>query len=446
MNLDFKIETKQLLKIAWPVVLGQLGHVTVGVADSAMIGQTGAIPLAASAFANSIFILPLVFGIGISFGITPLVANADGQGDRSRVGRLLSQGLLINTSLAIALIAFLFLIRPLSQFMGQDPEVLALALPYLGILIIGILPLMSFLSLKQFAEGLSDTRAAMFISLGANLLNIGLNYILIYGHLGFPAMGIMGAGYATLISRIIMALGMFAYMATHKNYALYRSELVPKRIEMARIKRILAIGIPSGLQYVFEVGAFAVAAIFIGNLGALPLAAHQIAISLASISYMAASGIGAAASVRVGHAKGQKDGRRIHLSGQSAVLLVLLIMAFAGITFGFGRNYFPVFFSQNLDVIALSAQLLVVAVLFQISDGLQVVGLGLLRGLADVKIPTYITFVSYWLVSLPLAYVWGLLLNGGVVAIWLSLAIGLTIAASLLMWRFRLLSKRWQLQ
>lgn len=441
MTSEFRTETRQLLHVAWPVILGQLGHVTVGVADSAMIGQTGTLPLAAAAFANSLFVIPLVFGIGVAYGITPLVANADGQGDRDRVGRLLSQGLLINSLLSIALMAVLWLIKPLAVHMGQDPEVITLALPYLGLLILGLFPLMIFLSLKQFAEGLSDTRPAMLISLGANVVNVALNYAMIYGHWGFPAMGLMGAGYATLISRILMALSMYAYMALHPRFVIYRTELLPRRFEMARIRRILALGIPSGLQYIFEVGAFATAAVFIGQLGALPLAAHQIAISLASISYMAASGIGAAATVRIGNAQGRQDVAAIRRVGMVALFLVCIIMSLAGLTFALGNRFFPSLYNSDPEVILLSAQLLIIAVFFQLSDGIQVVGLGLLRGLADVRMPTFITFFSYWVIALPLSYVWGLHYLGGVGAIWICLAIGLTLSAALLMRRFHRLSR-----
>lgn len=441
MTPAFRTETRQLLHVAWPVILGQLGHVTVGVADSAMIGQTGTLPLAAAAFANSLFVIPLVFGIGVAYGITPLVANADGQGDRDRVGRLLSQGLLINSLLSIALMAVLWLIKPLAVHMGQDPEVITLALPYLGLLILGLFPLMLFLSLKQFAEGLSDTRPAMLISLGANVVNVVLNYVMIYGYWGFPAMGLMGAGYATLISRVLMALSMYLYMALHPRFEIYRAELLPRRFEIARIRRILALGIPSGLQYIFEVGAFATAAVFIGQLGALPLAAHQIAISLASISYMAASGIGAAATVRIGNAQGRKDAEGIRRVGVVALFLVCIIMTLAGLTFALGNRFFPALYNSDPEVILLSAQLLIIAVFFQLSDGIQVVGLGLLRGLTDVRLPTFITFFSYWMIALPLSYVWGLHFAGGVGAIWISLAIGLTLSAVLLLYRFHRLSR-----
>ena len=408
MSPEFRKELIQLLKIAWPVVLGQLGHVTVGVADSAMIGQTGTIPLAAASLANSIFILPLVFGIGVAYGVTPLVANAHGQNDLQRLGRLLAQSILINTFVGAVLMVLFYLLRPLIAYSGQQADVLALALPYLGVLIASILPFMLFLSIKQFAEGLSDTRPAMYISLGANLLNVLLNYLLIFGKWGFPELGIMGAGYATLLSRCIMLGGMILYFLLHPDYAQYRGDLLPKRVERERIGRIVSIGIPTGLQYLFEVGAFAAAAVLIGTIGAMPLAAHQVAISLASISYMAASGIGAAASVRVGNAAGRNDPKGIRRAGSASVVLILAMMGAAGLIFAVFRNQLPAFYSADAAVIGLSAQLLLVAVFFQFSDGLQALALGLLRGMEDVRIPTWISFAVYWGFSLPASWLIGL--------------------------------------
>jgi len=336
--------------------------------------------------------------------------------------------------------ALLFLLRPLIAYSGQQAEVLELALPYLGILIASILPFMLFLSLKQFAEGLSDTRPAMYISLGANLLNVLLNYLLIFGKWGFPELGIMGAGYATLISRIIMLFGLFLYLLLHPNYAPYRVDLLPRRIEWERIHRILSIGIPTGLQYLFEVGAFAAAAVLIGTIGAMPLAAHQVAISLASISYMAASGIGAAASVRVGNAAGRKDPIGIRRTGIAAVVLVLALMGTAGLIFAVFRQQLPAFYSEDAAVVGLSARLLLVAVFFQFSDGLQALALGLLRGMEDVRIPTWIAFAVYWGFSLPASWLFGLHLGGGVVGIWIVLAVALSLSALLLGWRFHSLS------
>jgi len=432
---------RDLLVLAWPVVLSQLGHVLVGVADSVMIGRTGTIPLAASSFANSIFIILLVFGIGISFGVTPLVAEADGSQNKSRLKFLLGNALIVNISVAIGLVIILFLGIPLMSFLGQDPEVLTLSRPYLRVITLSVVPLMFFLALKQFAEGLSDTKMAMIITIGANLLNVLLNYLFIFGKGGFPEMKLLGAGYATLISRIIMAIAMFYYIAKSEKFKEFLGGLSLKVYSKKMVLRILKIGVPSGLQYIFEVGAFAIAAVMIGTIGPIPLAAHQIALSLASVSYMAAAGIAAAATVRIGNERGRKNYSAIREAGDTALLLSIGLMTFAGIILFFGRHLLPSFYTDEAVVLSLSTSLLIIAVLFQISDGLQVVGLGMLRGLSDVKVPTAITFLSYWVITLPVCWLTGVYYGGGVVSIWISLAGGLTLAAILLVWRFRVLTR-----
>lgn len=432
---------RDLVLLAWPVVLSQLGHVMVGVADSVMIGNTGAIPLAASSFANSLFVILLVFGIGVSFGLTPLVAEADGGKNKQRLSLLLGNGLMVNSLVSLVLVALLFMGIPFMDFLGQDTEVLDLAKPYLKIITLSVIPLMVFLALKQFAEGLSDTKMAMIITIGANLLNVLLNYLFIFGKGGFPEMKLLGAGYATLISRVIMAIAMFIYIARSSRFKEFVGGLSFHKYNKTMVLRILKIGVPSGLQYIFEVGAFAIAAVLIGTIGPVPLAAHQIAISLASVSYMAASGIAAAATVRIGNERGRKNFAAIRQTGDAALFLSIALMTFAGLVLFFGRYLLPSFYTDEAAVLGLSTSLLIVAVVFQISDGLQVVGLGMLRGLSDVKLPTAITFFSYWIVSLPLCWFTGIYLQGGVLSIWISLAAGLTLAAVLLVWRFRVLTK-----
>jgi multidrug resistance protein, MATE family len=253
----------------------------VGVADSVMIGQTGTIPLAASSFANSLFVILLVFGIGVSFGLTPLVAEADGSKNETKLTLLLGNGLLVNSFVSVILVALLFLGIPFMDLLGQDEEVLALARPYLQSITLSVIPLMVFLALKQFAEGLSDTKMAMIITIGANLLNVLLNYLFIFGKAGLPEMGLLGAGYATLISRVVMAIAMFIYIARSTKFKSFVDGLDLKRYNKAMVIRILKIGVPSGLQYIFEVGAFAIAAVLICTISPISLAAHQIAISLA---------------------------------------------------------------------------------------------------------------------------------------------------------------------
>jgi MATE family multidrug resistance protein len=407
-----------------------------------MIGQLGTVPLAASAFANSLFIIPMVFGMGIAFGITPPIANAHGGGKTKRVGALLKHSLSINQLTAVFILLCILLVYPFSGSFGQEEGVRVLAMPYLLIISSSIFPFMLFLTLKQFAEGLSDTRFAMYASLGANLINVGLNYILINGKFGFDAYGLNGAGYATLIARILMALIMFWYVFRTKKFKVYLGFFGRIKWEKAIFKKLLNIGLPSGFQYVFEVSAFAGAAIIIGQIGAEQLAAHQIAISLASVSYMAASGLGAAASVRTGNQLGRRDFKNLRQVGRMSALLTLAFMAFCGLVFILFNEQLPAFYSDESAVKQIASSLIIIAAFFQLSDGLQIVALGALRGIADTKIPTLITFLAYWLIGIGVGYYLGIELNWGTKGVWYGLALGLATAAVLLYWRFEVRCKK----
>ncbi len=438
--------TKQHLKttfsLAWPVMIGQLGHVMVGLADSIMIGQLGTIPLAASAFANSIFVIPMVFGMGMAFGLTTPIANADGEGRPDKAGHFLRHGLLINLITAAVIFLSVIIFSQFTHLLGQEAKVEQLANPYLLIISSSIFPLILFLTYKQFAEGLSYTRMAMVISIGANLLNIFFNYLLIYGNWGLPALGLNGAGYATLVARVLMAIFMYLYIFRGKRFNKYLSQYANITWNKNYFKDILKVGIPSGTQYIFEISAFAVAAVIVGQISAEALAAHQIAISLAALSYMMASGLGAAATVRVANQLGKKDIRTMRNAGRVSFVMALLFMAVCGLIFLIGKNYFPAFYTDDTYVMGIASQLLIVAVFFQLSDGTQVVALGALRGMSEVKIPTIITFVAYWGFGLLPAYIMGIKYEMGPLGVWYGLALGLTVAATLLYWRFEWKSKK----
>ncbi len=440
--MDFKEHLRRNFILAWPVMLGQAGHVLVGLADSIMIGRVSTDALAAGAFGNSIFIVPLVFGLGMAMGLTTPIANADGEKDVAKAGRFLRHGLVTNMLTALIMFLVILALVPFMDQLGQEPAVESLARPYLLVISGSILPLMFFLTFKQFAEGLSDTKFAMYASLGANFLNIFLNYLLIYGVWGFPEWGLFGAGVATLVSRVIMGLVMVTYIIRAKKFAAYREHFRDKIWRKDYFKKLLEIGVPSGLQYIFEISAFAVAAVLIGQIAAEALAAHQIAISLAALSYMMATGIAAAAGVRVGNQLGARDYVTMRAAGRSSFAMVFVFMASCGLIFFAGRKFFPSFYTEDLAVIMIASNLLFIAVFFQISDGIQVVALGALRGMSEVKIPTLITFISYWIFGLLPAYILGMKMNYGVEGIWYGLASGLTVAAALLYWRFEWKSRQ----
>ncbi|WP_162342987.1 MATE family efflux transporter [Cyclobacterium salsum] len=439
---EFKADFSTTFSLAYPVMLSQLGQVMVGVADNIMVGRLGAIPLAAASLANSIFFLMLMFGIGISMAVTPMVAAADGEGKIGKIGRFLSHGFVINGVSSLVLFLVILGLSPGLRWLGQPEEVVTLAIPYLLIITFSLVPFMFFQTYKQFIEGLSQTKQAMYITVFFNLFNVGLNWLLIYGYWGFPALGLNGAGWATLISRILMAVAIYLYVTRSERYARFLMGFSLKNLRFSILKRMLRIGIPTGLQFVFEVGAFSTAAIMMGWIGVNALAAHQIAINLASISYMMASGLSAAAMVRVGNQLGRRDIGKLRQVGFSIFGMVAVFMLLFGLTFLLFRNYLPLLYIEEQGVVEMAASLLVVAAFFQISDGLQVVGLGALRGLSDVKVPTLVTLVAYWVIGLPLGYFLSFHLGWNELGIWTGLLTGLTLTAAMLIYRFHSLSLR----
>ena len=433
---------KATFLLAYPVVISQLGHIMVGVVDTAMVGQIGTIEQAAVALSNSLYTLVLVFGLGVSYGITPLVAAADSSKNHSENAALLKHSIIINTVLGILLFALLIAISPVLNLFNQKQEVVDLAIPFLNVMMLGMIPLCIFSGFKQFTEGLSFTRIAMLITIGANLLNVLLNYLMIFGHWGFPEMGLMGSCWASFISRVIMAFAMFYYVYYNKHFKIYWQGFTFRNVSKELTRKILGIGIPSGLQWVFEVGAFAFAVVMIGWISPDAQAAHQIALSIAASTYMMASGLSAAASVRVGNQLGLKSREGVRTAGFSAFVMVLAFMSLMAILFILFQHFLPTLFSKESNVISIATSLIVIAAFFQLSDGIQVVGLGALRGVKDVKIPTIITLIAYWAIGLPMSYVFGFQMDLGVEGIWYGLSLGLTIAAVFLLWRFNYVSKR----
>lgn len=440
--MTIKDHFKTTFTLAFPVVLSQLGQVLVGVADSMMVGRMGAVPLAAASLGNSIFFVLLMFGMGISMGITPLVSVAEGKGKFKRIGHLFQHGLWINIATAVVLT---LVIAGLSQglhFLDQPEEVVVLTIPYLFIITASLVPFMVFQSFKQLAEGLSQTKQAMYVTIFCNLINVFLNWVLIYGNLGAPEMGLNGAGLATLISRVLMPVMMGLYVMRSKRYRVFNLQLGIGKLRFLLLNRILKIGIPTGFQYIFEVSAFSTAAIMMGWIGVNALAAHQIAINLASVSYMMVSGLSTAGMIRVSNQIGRGNFKAMREAGMVVFGMVLVFMSITGLIFIVMRFYLPTLYINNEEVVTLSASLLIIAGLFQLSDGVQVAGLGVLRGLEDVRFPTLITLVAYWVIGLPLGYFLAFELGFAEKGIWYGLLIGLSVTAVVLFYRFHKLSNR----
>ncbi len=428
--------------LALPVVLSQLGQVSVGVADSMMVGRIGAVELAAASLGNSIFFVLLMFGMGISMGITPLVSIAEGRGKMKRISSLFQHGLWINIFTAILLIGIIMVLAQGLQFLNQPEEVVQITIPYLLIITASMFPFMIFQTFKQFAEGLSQTKQAMYVTIFCNLVNVFLNWVLIYGKLGAPELGLNGAGIATLISRVLMPIMMGWYVIHSKRYRIFNLQFGIKKLRFFMVNRILKIGVPTGFQYIFEVSAFSAAAIMMGWIGVNALAGHQIAINLASISYMMATGLSTAGMIRVSNQIGKGDQKSMREAGMVVFGMVLAFMFTSAVLFVVFRYTLPTFYIDNTEVIQISASLLVIAGLFQLSDGVQVVGLGVLRGMEDVKFPTIITLIAYWVLGLPLGYYLAFELEMGAQGIWYGLLIGLSITAVVLFFRFNALSKK----
>lgn len=442
--LKYKSHYQSNLTLAIPVVISQLGHTLVHTADSVIIGHfAGTIPLAAVSLVNSIFIVILMIGIGLSYGLTPLIAQESGKKNYKECGRLLANSLLINIISGILLFILIYYGSLLViDNLGQSPEVVAQAKPYLGLLGFSIVPLMVFMTFKQFAEGLGFTKQAMMISLWGNALNICLGIIFVKGLFGFDPMGVSGVGWSTLIDRSIMAIVMAIYVIKSKHFRIYLKSFALRSISKIRSLNILRIGTPVAMQYTFEVSAFSGAAVLIGTIGAVEQAAHQVAINLASMTYMMAGGISAAATIKTGNNFGKEDFLNLRLSAISSYHIVLVFMAIAALLFAGLNQYLPLIYTSDKAVINIAAQLLIIAGLFQLFDGTQVVGLGILRGLGDVNIPTFITFVAYWIIGIPVGYFLGIYLEMGANGIWYGLTLGLLVSAALLFARFHYFSKK----
>lgn len=423
-------------------MLSQLGHVMMGVADNVMVGHIGARQLAAAGLANVAFNVLLLFGIGVSYAMTPLVASADGEQDTHKVNETLRHGLVINVTTGIVLVLLVMAAKHLLYHLDQPVEVIALSIPYLEIITFSILPVLVFQTYRQFSEGLSNTWIPMVIVLSCNLVNIGLNYVLINGYFGFPALGLNGAGWATLISRVVMgvAIVMFIYMSPA--FRAYRPAFRFGKYSRDLFSKMLHIGIPAGAQFIFEVAAFDFSLVMMGWLGTQALAAHQIAINLATISFMTTSGLAAAATIRVSNELGKGNYRQARQSAFVLLGMALTLMSVWAIIFLFGRNALPYLYVDDIDVIAMAGPLIVIAGLFQLSDGTQVVVIGALRGLQDVKVPSILILISYWVIGLPLGYWLGFRAGLGPVGIWTGLLIGLTLTASAMLWRFHTLTRK----
>ncbi|QXP61628.1 MATE family efflux transporter [Olleya sp. HaHaR_3_96] len=448
---NYTKEFKYNWQLAAPVMLGMLGHTFVSFVDNIMVGQMGTAELAAVSLGNSFMFIAMSIGIGFSTAITPLVAEADSANDFDKGKSAFKHGLFLCTVLGVLLFLLLLLAKPLMYLMKQPIEVVELAIPYLDLVAISLIPLIIFQGFKQFSDGLSLTKYPMYATILANLINVLLNYLLIFGKFGFPELGIVGAAYGTLVSRIIMVFYLWWLLKGREKSKAYVTNIKFFVLENVMLKKIINLGTPSAMQMFFEVAIFTAAIWLSGLLGKNPQAANQVALNLSSMTFMVATGLSVASMIRVGNQKGLHQYLELRRIAVSLFLMGFIFAVLFASLFLIFNQFLPrlyvdfddvINFKDNMEVVTIASQLLIAAAVFQISDSLQVVALGALRGLQDVTIPTIITFISYWLIGFPISWYLGKAEAYGSFGIWLGLLAGLTSAAILLFIRFNYLTKR----
>lgn len=442
---------KRNLKVAVPVMFTQIGGALVGLFDTMMVGHYATVDLAAVSFSNAIFFTIMVFASGSLMGLTPLIGLQDGElsqhpdkanSIRAKMASLLQNGLYFTLIISMVTTVLLALCIPFLDRFGQDPEVIEVARPYYILIVISLFPYLLFCLQKQFLEGLGNTIVAMVIVLAMNALNVLLNWVFIYGHWGAPAMGAVGAGIATLVSRIGMPVCLFVAIMLHRHWRDYIRLFSRHLSSWREVCHIARIGFPIGGQTFFETVTFTLAVVAIGWISKEAVAAHQIASQISNLTFMLAVGIGAGTTIRVSHQLGKGDLPAVRMASNASIHLVILMNTIgAALMIGL-RHYIPYLFTDDQEVITIASQLLVFAGLYQYSDGLQAVGASMLRGITDVKVPMVIAFISYIIIGLLIGYVCAFPLGMGAAGIWIGFIVGLTFAAVLFHTRFNRLYKR----
>lgn len=439
--------TRDCLKLAVPVMLTQVGQVSVNLFDNIIVGQLlGAKALAAVSLGNAVFFSIFVFALGFSFAIPPLVSEAHSQNDHKKINSVFRHGFIINMGIGLILMLLLFFALPLLYHMDQPKEIIPDTISFLSIMAVSILPFMAFQTLREVSEGLSYTIGVTKATIIANVINIVLNYVFIKGLFGFPEMGVQGSALASLIARIFMMVFLYYVLLKKEETHRYIKEFSLKVAGFSRemFNRMLKIGFPTALQMFFEVTAFAGAAFICGLISTQDIASHQIALSMASFTFNLCIGFSVASTVMIGRKTGEQNYTELKEVGINNLKIVFIFMLFCGLIFVVGRNILPTFFTKKEDaeVIMLASKLMIIAALFQLSDGVQVVALGCLRGIQDVKIPSFITFIAYWILTIPFGYYLCVTLEMGAFGMWIALGLGLTISAVLLVYRFLSLSEK----
>jgi putative efflux protein, MATE family len=433
----YKEHYNALLRLGIPIVIGQLGMIILGFADTMMVGQHSTIELAAASFVNNVFTLAIIFSTGFSYGLTPIVGSLFGKGDSTGAGQALKNSLAANILVALLITVIMFVIYLNVHNFGQPKELLPLIRPYFLILLASLIFVLIFNSFKQFADGITDTKASMWILLIGNTLHIILNYLLIYGKLGLPEMGLMGAGVSTLISRILMALAFACIFLYSKRYAIYLKGFKLKGFSHSIFKRLNELGWPIALQMGMETASFTFSTVMVGWLGSIALASHQVMLTISSLCFMIYYGMGAAIAVRVSNFRGQNDIVNVRRSAYAGFHIILMMAIISAGSIFLLRNYLGGMFTDSPEVSQTVVALIFPFLLYQFGDGTQITFANALRGIADVKPMMYIAFISYFLISIPAGYFFGFTLHWGIVGIWMSFPFGLSSAGIMFYLRFR---------
>ncbi|NTS42270.1 MATE family efflux transporter [Flavisolibacter sp. BT320] len=430
-------EASQTLRLAFPIIIGELAQMALHIIDSAMVGAIDYKQLAATALVINGVNIPFIFGIGMTISVSQMVSMANGRGDKRAVSHYLFNGFVLCAVTALVISLSLVAGKNFLRSLGQDPEVVEYAIPFLHLIALSLIPMLLFMTLKQFADGLEQTRLAMILSLLSMPVNIFLNWLLIYGNWGFPRLELVGAGWATLITRILMFIALLLVVVKGRHFRQYIALRTTEwHLNRKTLKELLGIGVPSSLQIGMEAGAFAVTGILIGTIGAVEQAAHQIALSCAAFTFMVSLGLSQAGSIRTSNSFGRGDWPKIAGIGKSTVLAAVGYGIFCALLFVLFRNQLPLLFTKNGEVQVMAAMLLLMAGIFQISDSTQAIGAGLLRGIKDVKTPTVLIGIAYWVIGIPAGYVFANVLKMGAMGMWLGLILGLTFASVFLQTRF----------
>ncbi|WP_221390802.1 MATE family efflux transporter [Dyadobacter sp. NIV53] len=438
-----KDEASKTIRLALPIIIGELAQMALHLIDSAMVGAISYKQLAAAALVLNAMNIPFVIGIGMTISVSQMVSLAHGRRDSPLVSHYFFNGFILCAITALVISLTLVFGKDILYHLGQDPEVVTLAIPFMQLMGLSIIPMLLFMTLKQFADGLEYTRTAMTLSLAGMPLNILLNWLLIYGNWGFPRLELAGAGWATLITRSLMFLALGAIILKHKTFSKYIAVSSNQwKLRSKTMRELLHIGVPSSLQIGMEAGAFAVSGIIIGTLGAVAQASHQIALSCASFTFMVSMGLAQAGSIRVSNAFGGNNWSKIFIIGKSTIFTALIYGIICAIAFGVFRNQLPKAFNDNAQVLEMAGLLLLFAAVFQISDSTQAISAGLLRGIKDVKVPTILIGIAYWVVAIPFGYVLAFHYNLGAVGMWVGLIVGLTLASIFLITRFFKMTRR----